>query len=124
MALVYIFGLVYIKFVLFFLSDLYHNAAAHSVLSDFSNWQKLGQELGIDSEKLEQSDKYPTQYSEKVIGLWVEKDQSASWEKLSQALDRMGEHDLSKKIRDTCNPLPQVLAQHLLEPGKQGMKIV
>lgn len=103
---------------------------APSVLSNLSKWQILGQKLGVDSERLaglELSGKDPSQCMEEVIVLWVKKDHGASWEKLAHALDQMEEHEISRRIKDTCTPQPshQELAQQQLETGnKVGVIVV
>ena len=85
------------------------------VVAGVSDWKKLGLQLGIASAKITQlmEDAGDTEHcQEEVVLEWLKDDKTASWEKLSTALELMGNEAEVQIIRE-------LICHHLLEPEGQ-----
>ena len=66
------------------------------VVGGVSDWEELGRQLGISSRKITQLVKDGggiEHCREEVVLEWLKGDNTASWEKLCEALERMGRKD-------------------------------
>ena len=73
------------------------------VVTGVSDWEKLGRQLGISPGKITQlmKDGGDTEHCrEEVVLEWLKGDNTASWEKLCEALERMGKKDEVRIINE------------------------
>ena len=91
-----------------------------SATTDVRDWQALAQMLDYDpihQQELQTSGRNPDLCRKEMLTTWARKDQRASWEKLTEALDRMKQDQVAQKIREEFIP-HQGIALHL------GLKVI
>ena len=78
-------------------------------LRDVVDWFKLGVSLGIKHSYLK---KIEADYrgdveccKTEMLSFWIDNDENASMEKLTQALEEIGHRNLAKRLRDKYNVL-------------------
>ena len=70
-------------------------------VKSIEKWHELGHQLDIDPEKLSEwrnSGKSGAECRDEMITHWEKHNEGASWEKLAQALSRMGENQLAEEV--------------------------
>ena len=81
------------------------------VVAGVSDWKELGLQLGITSVKINQlmEDAGDTEHCREEMMLeWLKDDKTASWEKLSTALELMGNEAEVQIIKELiCHHLPE-----------------
>ena len=93
---------------------------------DIEKWQELGQQLNVDPEKLSnlfKSGRSGADCRDEMMVYWEKHNEGASWERLAQALSRMGENQLAEKIlmehgSSVSKPLSQT---HPTPPGNNDL---
>lgn len=75
-----------------------------NALRDVTNWERLGQELGVRQAKLQEiamarGYRNPHSLKTDMLTCWMRNDCGASWEKLATALDEMGHSKAAGKER-------------------------
>ena len=84
---------------------------------DVSDWAELGCQIDVDLGKLhelQQSGQSPDRCRKELLLFWVKKDKRASWTKLSQALERMGEVKMTRVIKEKyCQPSIQGMSHRI-----------
>lgn len=83
------------------INNLYH------AVQDVNNWQILGLKLGLKWSKLDSIKRdysYEDARKAAMLQIWWNYDLDASWEKLAEALDQMGQDRLAAMIRTRCVP--------------------
>ena len=89
----------------FLASDLQLNVV--SATTDVHDWQALAQQLDYDpvhQQELQTSGRNQDQCRKEMLTSWVRKDQRASWKKLAEALDRMEQEQVARRIREEFIP--------------------
>ena len=81
------------------------NALIEILKDTFSDWERLGIELGIKYSKIKEIDKRhrgdPCLCMADLLQHWLESDlEEASWEKMAITLDQIDKRDIAKKIRE------------------------
>ena len=92
----------------------------YNLTDDVVDWNGLGIQLGVNPARLKKirfETKTVDESRSDMIRIWMNTDPQASWDKLSEALERVEHHVVAKKIRDQILPTLQLKCGPQLPPG-------